>query len=139
MKKIYLIGSLRNKEVPKLANKLRKLGFDVFDDWWAPGKNTDKEWKKYEIQRGRTYKEALKGYHAIDVFEFDHKHLLSCDIGILLLPCGKSGHMELGYLKGLKKKTYVLMNKKSLRWDIMYQLSDGVFDNLKDLIKELKK
>ena len=46
LKKIYLIGSMRNKEIPKIAISLRKLGFDVFDDWHAPGEQTDDEWMR---------------------------------------------------------------------------------------------
>ena len=33
MRSIYLIGYLRNPEVPKVAEKLRIAGFEVFDDW----------------------------------------------------------------------------------------------------------
>ena len=35
--KVYLIGSLRNPEVPQIANKIRELGFEVFDDWHPNG------------------------------------------------------------------------------------------------------
>ena len=35
--KVYLIGSLRNPKVPKIAEKIRALGFEVFDDWFAAG------------------------------------------------------------------------------------------------------
>ena len=35
MKSIYIIGSLRNPEIPLLGNDLRKLGLDVFDDWFS--------------------------------------------------------------------------------------------------------
>jgi len=30
---IYLIGSLRNPAVPEVAQKMRAVGIDVFDDW----------------------------------------------------------------------------------------------------------
>lgn len=33
--KIYVIGSLRNPEIPKFANELRSLDFEVFDDWYG--------------------------------------------------------------------------------------------------------
>ena len=38
MKSIYIIGSLRNKNIPLIGNKLREAGFEVFDDWFSPGR-----------------------------------------------------------------------------------------------------
>jgi cell division septation protein DedD len=46
-KVIYLIGSLKNrKKIIDLANRLRKLGFEVFDDWIAPGPDADDYWER---------------------------------------------------------------------------------------------
>jgi len=39
------------------------------------------------------YDDALKGYAADHVFEFDKHHLDRCDTAILVLPAGKSGHL----------------------------------------------
>jgi hypothetical protein len=124
---IYLIGSLRNPEVPILAIRLRELGFDVFDDWYAAGPEADDYWLKYEKQRGSTYDEALKNYAANHVFDFDHHHLDRCDIAILLLPAGKSGHLELGYAIGKGKHSFIFIDKEPERWDVMYRFADGVF------------
>src|SRR3954466_15930126 len=106
---IYLIGSLRNPEVPGFAAELRKLGHDVFDDWYAAGPEADDYWQKYEKAKGNTLPQALKGYAAQHVFEFDKHHLDLADTGILLLPAGRSGHLELGYLAGRKIDTAILM------------------------------
>ena len=32
-KVVYMIGSLRNENIPEMGNKIRELGFEVFDDW----------------------------------------------------------------------------------------------------------
>ncbi len=45
---IYLIGSLRNPNIPAIANELRTLGYEVFDDWYAAGPEADDYWKSYE-------------------------------------------------------------------------------------------
>ena len=111
-KVIYLIGSLRNNKVPVISERLRKLGFEVFDDWYAAGPEADDYWKKYEKQRGHTYGEGLKNWHTEHVWAFDHKHLDRCDIAILYLPAGKSGHLELGYAIGKGKKSFILYDKQ---------------------------
>ena len=134
---IYLIGSLRNPEIPHIGNKLREIGFDVFCDWHSAGPEADDSWQRYETIRGRSYVKALRGYAAQHVFQFDLTHLNRSDVGILMLPAGKSGHLELGYLAGQGKKTYILLDKEPERWDVMYNFMTGVFFNIEDLIKEL--
>ena len=138
---VYLIGSLRNSEIPAIGVKLREAGLEVFDDWKSPGPSADDYWKEYEEARGHTYKEALKGWAATHVYEFDKFHLDRSDIAILALPAGKSAHLELGYILGRGKKGYILfpdVPEEDLRWEVMYQFADGVFFNLEDLIIELK-
>ena len=138
LKKIYLIGSLRNPEVPKIANKIRELGFNVFDDWYAAGPEADDKWRDYEKARGRAYQEALNGLAADHVYQFDLQHLNECDIAVLCLPTGKSGHLELGYVIGKGKKGYILLDN-SERWDVMYKFAHGVFQNFEELKGELKR
>ncbi len=137
-KSIYIIGSLRNNKIPLIGKQLRKLGFDVFDDWFSPGPHADDFWRKYEKIRGSTYKQALSNWAAKHVYEFDKTHIDASDIGILCMPAGKSGHLELGYMIGRGKKCFILFDKEPKRWDVMYQFADGIFFNIEDLIKELK-
>lgn len=136
-KMIYVVGSLRNENIPTFSNILREeTGFEVFDDWFSPGPEADDFWKKYEEARGRTYEEALSGWAGKHVFEFDKHHIDRADIGVLIMPAGKSGHLELGYMIGRGKPTYVLMDVQD-RWDVMYQFATGVLFNMEDLVKEL--
>lgn len=138
MKSVYLIGSLRNPEVLTVASKLREAGFDVFDDWMAAGPEADDYWLKYEKQKGVSMKDALKSYAAKHVFEFDKYHLDRCDGAVLLLPAGKSGHLEVGYMAGSGKPTFALFDGEPERWDVMYQFLSGVHFNIDDLIKDMK-
>jgi nucleoside 2-deoxyribosyltransferase len=135
---IYLIGSLRNPDIPKIANQLREAGHEVFDDWHAAGPNADDEWKRYEQERGRSYVEALKGHAAVNVFWFDRKNLHRADRVVLVLPAGKSGHLELGWALGQGKPGYVLLDNPD-RWDVMYQFANGVFVSVDDLIEDLRR
>lgn len=139
MASIYLIGSLRNQKVTEVASSLRKEGFDVFDDWMAAGPEADDYWQKYETEKGNNYEEALKGYAAKHVYEFDLFHLNRCDIAVLLLPAGKSGHLELGYFIGRGKPGFILLDKHPERFDVMYQFASGVYYELESLIKHLKE
>ena len=133
---IYLIGSLRNPRIPDIGNALREAGHEVFDDWYAAGEKADDAWRDYEKSRGRTFPEALSGLAAQHVFSFDRKHLEAADIGVLVLPAGKSGHIEMGWLVGRGRSCYVLLDNLD-RWDVMYMFASGVFTSLDDLMKVL--
>lgn len=133
---IYLIGSLRNPQVPIIANQLRAVGHEVFDDWYAAGEIADDRWRDYEKQRGRTYVEGLQGLAARHVFAFDRLHLERAEIAVLVLPAGRSGHLELGWALGHGKAGYVLIDDPE-RWDCMYQFATGVVTSVEALINRL--
>lgn len=131
---IYLIGSLRNPGVPHLSSLLRNKGYEVFDDWYAAGPEADDYWQKYEKERGHSFKEALDGYAANHVFEYDHHHLNRATCGILLMPAGKSGHLEFGYLIGQDKPGYILLPEEPERYDVMYRFATAVVTSERDLL-----
>lgn len=137
-KTIYLIGSLRNPQIPSTAAVLRGAGFEVFDDWYAAGPEADDYWQKYETERSHTYQKALEGYAAWHVADFDLFHLNRCDMAVLLMPAGKSGHIELGYMIGKGKPTFVLFDKTPERYDVMYRLATKICFNFSDLIIALE-
>ena len=136
---VYVIGSLKNREkIFPLTAELRTMGFkEVFDDWIAPGPEADDRWRDYEKARGRTYDEALKGWAGTHVFEFDSFHIERSDIGIMCMPCGKSGHLEFGNMLGSGKRGYILFDGEPERWDVMYQFADGIYFDHKSLKQEL--
>ena len=136
--RIYLIGSLANRGIVALANRLRDEGWDVFDDWISPGEEADEKWREYEQLRGRGYKEALNGRHAHHIFEFDFKHLQEADVVVMVLPCGRSGHLELGWAIGQGKPAYILFDGEPERYDLMYALVDDVFFSEQSLFDALR-
>ena len=140
-KVVYLIGSLKNRKVIGLAKKLRENfpTWEVFDDWISPGPEADDFWRDYEKERGSTYKQALGNWAGKHIFEFDKHHLDRADIGVLYMPCGKSGHLELGYHLGKGKPGFVLFDEEPERWDVMYQFATGVCFSHDELLHELNK
>lgn len=137
MTSIYVIGSLRNPLIPEIGNALREIGLEAFDDWFAAGPEADDSWKTYEQGRGSTYSGALMGYAAKHVFDFDKFHLDRVDSGLLVLPGGRSAHLELGYMIGRGKPGYVLMDTPD-RWDVMYRFCERVFFSKEEMVEYFK-
>jgi hypothetical protein len=139
-KKVYLIGSLKNWKVVDVGNRLRRefSNWEIFEDWIGCGPKADDYCRKFEKKRGSSYKQALTNYLAKYIFDFDKHHLDASDIVILITPCGRSGHLELGYGIGKGKEGYVLFDEELKRWDVMYQFCNEVFFNVEELINTLK-
>lgn len=136
---IYLIGSLRHPRVRQVAEAMRAHRLDVFDDWHAAGPEADDIWQQYEMERHRTFRESLRGRHAQTVLNFDRTHLDRCTAAILVMPAGKSGHLELGYVIGQRKPGYILLEQEPERWDVMYGLATNVYYWIDEIIKELTR
>lgn len=132
---IYVIGSLRNEEIPNVAASLRALGLDVFDDWMSAGEFADDALRDYYRQRGYRYSDVLRSYSAEHIFSFDRHHLDRCDAAILVMPAGKSAHLELGYVIGRGKPGFILMDGEPERVDIMHQFATEVFMNQEEMIE----
>lgn len=137
MNSIYLIGSLRNPEVPRVGDYLREIGFDAFDQWYSAGEHADDEFYKYAKGRGWDYRTALQSYAARHIFDFDKTHIDRCNIGVLVMPAGKSGHLELGYMVGCGKPGYILFDKEPERLDQMHRFATDMFFDIKDLGRHL--
>jgi nucleoside 2-deoxyribosyltransferase len=137
-KSIYIIGSLRNSKVVSFANALQQEGFEAFADWISPGPDADDHLRDYAKARGLNYKETLKTYAARHIFEFDKYHLDRCDAAVMLMPAGKSGHLELGYVRGQGKPGYILFDEEPERIDVMYQFATDIFFDMDGLLYALK-
>lgn len=131
--KVYIIGSLRNPVVQEIAGLLRTQHHEVFDDWQAAGPEADDYWKKYEQAKGHSMVEALEGAAAKHVFEFDKRWLSWADTVVLVLPAGKSGHLEFGWSVGRGKRGFILLDDDPERYDVMYQFADKVVENVEEL------
>jgi len=133
------MGALKNWKIIDIAKKLRTEGFEVFDSWISPGPEADEFLRKYSKKRGLTHKEIMNDWSVEHIFEFDKHHLNRADIVVMVMPCGKSGHLEFGYSIGQGKKGYILFDKEPKRYDIMHRFANKIFYDLDELIKEVKK
>lgn len=128
--------------MPETASQLRISlpEWEIFDDWYSAGPEADDYWKAYEKEKGHGYQEALSGYAAEHVFGFDKSHLDSSSAGVLLLPAGRSGHLELGYLAGRGAFTAIVLTPEyeEDRFDVMYKFADVVTYEIDDIVQRLR-
>jgi hypothetical protein len=131
---IYIIGSLRNENIPIVGNAVRAAGFEAFDDWHGTGPKADDHWFEYEKLRGRSFVDALSGRAAQHTFQLDRDNILRSEGVIMVLPAGKSGHMEFGFARGNGKPGVILVDKEPDRYDVMYNFASKVTYDVQDAI-----
>lgn len=139
MTSIYVGGSLRNPLIPMFANRIEELGLEAFADWKQPGPEADDHWREYARMRGWNYRQALDSYGASQIFDFDKLHLDRTDGMVLLMPAGKSAHLELGYTVGRGKPGFIVFEEEPERWDVMVKFATKIFFSQDEFINYLKE
>jgi hypothetical protein len=141
---IYVASSWRNDEQPAVVAALRKDGHTVYDfKNPAPG---DKgfSWRQLEFGDKAEWTAELYAtqvlYHPIAEhgFELDMHALDAADACVLVLPCGRSAHLELGYAAGTGKLTVVYVPKLD-EPELMYRMCDYVETTLDGVRRALSK
>ncbi len=140
--RIYLASSWRNEKQPSMVETLRVLGHKVYDFRNpAPGNSgfhwsdVDPEWQQWSASQ---FRNALEHPSAVRGSSLDLGGLRWCDAVVLLLPCGKSAHLELGWGVGAGRLTAV-MGSEGFEPELMYSLCDLVTDNLQELVELLRR
>jgi hypothetical protein len=127
--RIYVASSWRNRYQPSVVQALRDMGHDVYDFRHpAPGDDgfswaeIDPAWQSWTPAQ---YRDALQHPLAQVGFAQDRRALQTADVTVLVLPCGRSAHLELGYAVGVRQRTAVLMLEPA-EAELMYHLVDQV-------------
>jgi hypothetical protein len=116
-KYVYIASSWRNLYQPMVVATLRAAGLQVYD-FKAPTPGND-GFRWNEIDGGwqnwepRQWREALKHPLALHGYVLDLGAMNRADCCILVLPCGRSAHLECGYMAGQGKPVYTLALEKT--------------------------
>ena len=112
----------------------RPDGLDAFtfgpDTWEGPLPLKQTDWINF-MDNAKTER----------AFRADKAGLDWADTVVLLLPCGRSAHLEAGYAVGQGKELYVWGDLPPGEYETMYGFADGLyrFEQLDELIAKLKE
>ncbi len=113
MARIYLASSWRNTQQPAAVHLLRGVGHTVYDfrhpfhgDAGFSWGDIASEWKGWTAEEYRNA--LLTSPIAAKGFISDLRAMQWADTCILLLPCGRSAHLEAGWFCGQGKRCIIL-------------------------------
>jgi hypothetical protein len=110
---VYVASSWRNPVQPAIVAAIREVGFDVYDFRNPPNgagfgwEEIHPDWQQWTAAE---YQAALEHPRAVEGFASDFDAMQAADIVVLVLPCGRSAHLELGWAVGAGKRTAILLN-----------------------------
>lgn len=139
--RVYVASSWRNEDQPAVVSTLRAASHEVYDfrnpepgdhgfDW----AEIDPDWQNWtsaEFLKGLDHPAAQRG------FKLDRCAMQWAEVFLLLLPCGRSAHLELGWAVGARKITVVLLNDEC-EPELMYKLVDHICVDLAEVVAFLK-
>jgi hypothetical protein len=134
---IYVASSWRNNLQSIVVHVLRAAKFEVYDFKNPPDGNgfgfSQVGLKSDDQVDVDKYLDALETPRAVEGFNSDFDAMKIADVFVLVLPCGRSAHLELGWAVGMGKKTAVLLDDPCTP-ELMYKMVDHLSTNVIDLL-----
>ncbi len=138
--KIYVASSWRNEQQGGVVKALRAAGHEVYDFKnpsetdkgfsWADIDPNWQQWTNEEYQKALEHPLAEKG------FMNDFNAMQWADACVMVMPCGRSAHVEAGYIQGAGKPTIVLMEKEA-EPELMYKMFELVCNTLDQVLEHV--
>jgi len=134
--KIYVASSWRNEQQPKVVARLRESHHEVYDFkenetafHWSHIDSDWEHWTPEQLTLALKHPLAEAGYKA------DNQAMEWADIGVLVLPCGPSAHLEAGYFYGAGKPLHILLD--SGEPELAYKMATRIHTNMWQLINAI--
>lgn len=129
--RIYVATSWKNELQPMVVEYLRLLEHEVYD--FRNPKEGDEgfHWKQVserplEEWTHDYWKQVLQHPRAEEGFQNDMSALHWCDACLLVMPCGRSAHMELGWAAASGRHTAVMVPPgHPVEPDLMVKMTSG--------------
>lgn len=149
MSRVYIASSWRNhEEVRTIANLLRVWGHEVFD-FTDPDRRPE-HFDKFSFNSTVFDASELGPREEVDWIEFleaeqtkraynaDKAGLDWADTVVLILPAGRSAHLEAGYAAGAGKRLVIFGELPRGEFDVMYLLADRCLRRSTQGLRELR-
>jgi len=135
--KIYLASSWKMKTTVNLLTKILQDAGHVVDSFCSDdGTRISFDWNElYEVMEDEGIDinkldaiDMISHWRVKEAFKEDKKWIDWADVLIMIMPCGRSSHLEAGYAVGKGKKMYIIGGFEKGEFDVMYGFASGMYD-----------
>ena len=140
--KVYVATSWKNAYQPDVVVGLRSLDHEVYDFRNPVPGNAGFNWRAvnpiYQSWDVEAYLAGLAHPVAIRGFKLDMDALLWCEACVLVLPCGRSAHLEAGWAAGAGKKLVIYLPEYDTP-ELMYLIAADIVTTLSAVDEALRR
>jgi len=133
---VYVASSWRNVLQPAACALLKAAKIPHYD-FRNPDGGTGFAWSEidpgWQAWRAADYIEKLNHPRAVEGFNADMNALRRATHALLVLPCGRSAHLELGWAAGAGKPT-AIWTQDGQEPELMAKMCDLITDNVMDVL-----
>lgn len=142
--RIYVASSWRNEFQQHVVQALRDDGHDVYDFRNPSPGDRGFGWRQCadeaDLKRPVAFRDRVLTHPvARSAFHKDMSALKSAECTVLVLPCGRSAHLELGYATGVGQRTVVLLDEPMSEPELMYLMNTTICCSLDELVTTLSE
>lgn len=140
---VYVASSWRNPRQPEVIERLRSEGIDCYDFRNPKEGSVGFSWRETKAEgssesmsvvegvkvkgsdweSAADYQQMLTHPRAIEGFGNDWNAMQRADAFLMILPCGKSAHLEMGWAVGAGKPSVILL-EDPVEPELMYKMVD---------------
>jgi hypothetical protein len=137
--RIYVASSWRNEYQQSVVRFLRDLNHQVYDFRNPISDNNGFHWSEidpaWQTWSAQQYIDGLRHPLAEKGFKFDMEALLNSEACVLVLPSGRSAHLEAGCAAGAGKKLviYSPIESENIEPELMYKMAERVVTNMRGI------
>lgn len=139
-RRIYVASSWRNAYQPDIVDRLRLAGHEVYD-FRNPPDRSGFGWEElapdWQTWTNEAYAEHLRHPIAQAGFASDFNAMVWADTCVLVLPSGRSAHLEGGYFADRKGKELYILLLDPQEPELMYLMADRICLSVEDLVRAL--
>ena len=135
--RIYVASSWRNARQPEVVRALSQDGHQTYDFHnphpspsafqWS---EIDPDWQDWQAN---SFRQALEHPLAERGFQSDLNAIRQAHALVLVLPCGRSAHLEAGWAAGQGKPVCVLLDQQN-EPELMYKMASHLATSLPELL-----
>jgi hypothetical protein len=134
--KIYVASSWRNERQPEVVDDLRRNGHEVYDFRNPTDGNHGFHWSEidpdWQAWSPDAFNQALRHPLAKEGFRSDFEAMKWADACVMVMPCGRSAHLEAGWFVGAGKPLIILLSDGEP--ELMYKMARARFELIGEVL-----
>ena len=144
--KVYVASSWKNNLQPYIVDTLKGLefmGVEVYDfrnpckgnHGFSSTQGLEMNYESNEDWSFEDYRKSLDHPLCEEGFKLDFEAVTESEICVMVLPCGKSAHLEAGCFVGGNKRLIIYSPLgMGIEFELMYKMADLITDNLTEIL-----